>query len=296
MLGDLGPFFGDDPLKAIDTLLAYFANHPDKEAVVKFLDTLISYENLTMIVEAFLWDKAGWLSKTDWLLPIDYSDLILGLALFVGVLVAAGFLMKEAFKKLCEAIKEKVEEAVDWVMETTEKIYHFMTVELPAKVEAFMDKAVNYVEGKIQQAKDTYNKVKEKVLSTCKDVYKKATNFIKDKWSKVKKWAFSQGLTAYQAVFKIDLPVLKGYFDRLTSLSNRIQNLDDSLHTLYGRLCWNDIQEGEVLTSLANLYHLVRSDIIIDDAWKIKSCRTRLYGLINSFETIENKLYAGLDG
>lgn len=282
-------------LSHLGMFFTFYNDHEDKEAVKKFLTLLVTEENIVDILYAHEYDKG---KKKNTVTKLEMGK-IAAFSVIAAVIIGGVVVLYEGvviIDEIKDYISEKYNDVKTWLTENIDKVYTYFTEEVPKKVNAFLDRADAYVDKKLNEAKNALDALKQKALSACKDIFQQARVEAKNCWDKVNKWACIAAMGGGSAYLQLDMDGLKACFDRLTYLSRRIQDLDNVLHSLYGRLCLNDIEEGEILTSIANLYHLVRSDIIIDDAWVVRGCRARLYNLINAFETGEKEMSAKING
>lgn len=86
----------------------------------------------------------------------------------------------------------------------------------------------------------------------------------------------------------IDMPRLQNAVDQMTRLASKVADIDSRLDSLYGRLCVDNIEQGEgIFTSLANLYHLSKADISVDEGNRIRRKAEAINNLFNGYEDAE---------
>lgn len=88
---------------------------------------------------------------------------------------------------------------------------------------------------------------------------------------------------------EIDMNRLQNAVDQMARLANSVQQLDGTLSTLYGKLCVSNIEQGEgILTSLANMYHLSRADINVDEGNRIRGKANALSELFREYRRLKD--------
>ena len=91
-----------------------------------------------------------------------------------------------------------------------------------------------------------------------------------------------------QSPVTVDMVRLQNAVDQMDRLANRVANIDERLNLLYGKLCINNIEQGEgIFTSLVNIYHLSRADINVDEGNKIRRKANAINSLFNGYKDAE---------
>ena len=86
----------------------------------------------------------------------------------------------------------------------------------------------------------------------------------------------------------IDMSRLQAAVDQMDRLASRVAGIDQRLNSLYGRMCISNIQQGEgIFVSLANMYHLSRADINVDEGYKIRRKANAIKELFGGYKDAE---------
>ena len=84
---------------------------------------------------------------------------------------------------------------------------------------------------------------------------------------------------------------LENLSGRLLQLASEVNSLDSSLSSLYGKLLIRDIEQGEnIFTCLADMFHLVRADIVVDSGWMVRNECQRLSRAVQELHAMKNEL------
>lgn len=95
----------------------------------------------------------------------------------------------------------------------------------------------------------------------------------------------------------IDMVRLQNAVDKMDRLATRVGNIDNRLNSLYGKLCINNIEQGEgVYTSLVNMYHLSRADINVDEGNRIRRKANAINSLFNGYKDAERWAMSQIGG
>ncbi len=95
----------------------------------------------------------------------------------------------------------------------------------------------------------------------------------------------------------IDMVRLQNAVDKMDRLATRVSNIDNRLNSLYGKLCINNIEQGEgVFTSLVNMYHLSRADINVDEGNRIRRKANAINSLFNGYKDAERWVISQIGG
>lgn len=95
----------------------------------------------------------------------------------------------------------------------------------------------------------------------------------------------------------IDMIRLQNAVDKMDRLATRVGNIDSRLNSLYGKLCINNIEQGEgVFTSLVNMYHLSRADINVDEGNNIRRKANAINSLFNDYKDAERWVLSQIGG
>jgi hypothetical protein len=91
-----------------------------------------------------------------------------------------------------------------------------------------------------------------------------------------------------QEPVRIDMARLQKAVDQMNSLARKVENIDNRLNSLYGKLCRNNIEQSEgIFTSLANMYHLASADIKVDQGYRIRRKANGLSSLFDGYRDAE---------
>lgn len=300
VIGDIGDKINTDLLSFASEFLEYYATHPSF-GLAHFADLLIKKENLADLLGAWVQDNLeknevnpvlSGMASTGTKIATVTASKMLRLEKLVKI-IAMGLVAGATVTVLGEKLKEGVYAVSSWVGKKAGDIVKYLDEHV---VQEAMECAKNIQEGIRQRLNWAMTETKNFARNTlllCQSMLDRIGESIKSCWNGLNRWGIANAVArSGTAHIEIDTVRLRQEFEHLSRLVNRIQSLDNTLGILYSRLCWNDVQQGEILTSIVNLYHLVKSDIVIDDASKVKGCRDRLYSLINSFETTERRLIA----
>ena len=86
----------------------------------------------------------------------------------------------------------------------------------------------------------------------------------------------------------IDMVRLQNAVDKMDRLATRVEKIDIRLDSLYGKLCINNIEQGEgIFTSLVNMYRLSRADINVDEGNRIRRKANAINSLFNGYKDAE---------
>lgn len=95
----------------------------------------------------------------------------------------------------------------------------------------------------------------------------------------------------------IDMVRLQNAVDKMDRLATRVGNIDSRLNSLYGKLCINNIEQGEgIFTSLVNMYHLSRADINVDEGNRIRRKANAINSLFNGYKDAERWVLSQIGG
>lgn len=95
----------------------------------------------------------------------------------------------------------------------------------------------------------------------------------------------------------IDMVRLQNAVDKMDRLATRVGNIDNRLNSLYGKLCINNIEQGEgIFTSLVNIYHLSRADINVDEGNRILRKANAISSLFNGYKDAERWALSQIGG
>lgn len=95
----------------------------------------------------------------------------------------------------------------------------------------------------------------------------------------------------------IDMVRLQNAVDKMDRLATRVGNIDNRLNSLYGKLCINNIEQGEgIFTSLVNMYHLSRADINVDEGNRIRRKANAISSLFNGYKDAERWALSQIGG
>ena len=100
-----------------------------------------------------------------------------------------------------------------------------------------------------------------------------------------------------QSSVTIDMVRLQNAVDKMDRLATRVGNIDNRLNSLYGKLCINNIEQGEgVFTSIVNMYHLSRADINVDEGNRIRRKANAINSLFNGYKDAERWAISQIGG
>lgn len=95
----------------------------------------------------------------------------------------------------------------------------------------------------------------------------------------------------------IDMVRLQNAVDKMDRLATRVGNIDSRLNSLYGKLCINNVEQGEgIFTSLVNMYHLSRADINVDEGNRIRRKANAINSLFNGYKEAERWALSQIGG
>ena len=95
----------------------------------------------------------------------------------------------------------------------------------------------------------------------------------------------------------IDMVRLQNAVDKMDRLATRVGNIDSRLNSLYGKLCINNVEQGEgIFTSLVNMYHLSRADINVDEGNRIRRKANAINSLFNGYKDAERWALSQIGG
>jgi hypothetical protein len=186
-------------------------------------------------------------------------------------------------KRTVEEIKEKVGEFFSEIIEKVKSgIEKYISIVVSKAIE-FVGKVKNVVNSAINGAKAWLHSVKESAIKGIN----KVLNFSRGVVYRISSRLFG----ARKEPVRIDYRRLRDCVDRMNAISRRVSIIDRRLDSLYLKLLAKDIEQEEgVLTSIVNMYNLIRADIAVDEGTSIKRKAQAISSLFGDYNGLERRI------
>ena len=266
-----------DPLNRAGDLVVELFSDPD---VVKYALILVGEFVLIELV-AFIIDVVAVVYL---IVDAAYKSLVTAISVMITVVK----LMLDALKQAWNELTQLIGMAVDFVKEKIHQVVQAVRMHIIANFQATISVLFFTAAKMVEGIQHLAHGVKEVVMeiggyaAECLDFVVKITSPLV--------YSVVRGITGLlREPVRIDMRRLQSAVDLMEKLASRTGKIDSRLNSLYGRLCWNNIEQEEgIFTSLANLYHLASADIKVDQGYRIRRKANGLKSLFDDYKSTES--------
>lgn len=265
---ELWEYFSNDPLNSVWDFVLHLLSDPNTIlALMKMAATIALAVKLVPVILAIL----GVVIKV--VVPILLALFVVSLIVEFLVqvwdtIVATGKLVAEYVTQLAKDIYEYVSNKIELLIDKTVQTMEFMY----AKAQEFAKKVYVTAVAYVQYTKKCIKQALDMACSFANRVARAVTG-------------------AVQNVVSIQVELLQSCVDDMRSVATRVQNMDYRLDRLYDRLLNSMIeQEGNILVSLANLYHIARADLNVDEGNRLRRMANNINSWNDAYKDVERWL------
>lgn len=294
---ELAEYIKDDPLRMLDM---YASCGLEKKTINKAIAKLLSPKNISALLAKFAQKHpliAAGVSMVMGISGVRQVVEVFGTAVSVlgSIYLISRHIIKNwdnisaAIYRTIEEMKEKVGEFFSAIMQEIRREIRGLIVSVANRAITLIRTAKNVVNAVVDGAVGLINNVKDIAIKSINRII----NFAGSVVYRISSRLFGIG----KEPILINYTRLRDCVERMEAVARRVGAMDRRLDSLYTRLLANDIeQEKGVFTSLANMYHLMRADIAVDEGYSIRHRAQAISGLFSGYNQLERIIRSLIPG
>lgn len=274
----------EDPFRIIEL---YSSLDLDKETVNKAISNFLSTENISKFIGTFIKEHPviSAMGTAAFSVPVVRAMIakLAAVVAAIGVVALTVNHIIQNWDKICEAFGR----LADYVKDEVAKFYNAAKQYVSAEINKWISNVCCTAETYITKGSRIVNTMVDVASGFFEELKKQAVAAVKSMLLAANPLFYVIASKVYRAAnepVRINVMKLSDCVDRMNRLATRVAAIDERLDRLYSRLARNNIEmEKGVFTSLANMYHLFRADLNVDEGAVIKRRARALSDLYDGY-------------